>query len=59
MAYRFYISEALKILTYNSAVGVNGNYINKSFNEILKPQKVEERTPEEIIDHIKKGLSEK
>ena len=46
------------MLTYNSAVGVNGNYINKSFNEILKPQKVEERAPEEIIDRIKKGLSE-
>ena len=58
MAYRFYISEALKIMTANTAAQVGGMHLVKSFSEVLRPQKEETRTPKEIIDNIKNGLNE-
>ncbi len=58
MAYRFYISEGIRILTENTAAQVAGRQFTRSFSDILKPQKVETRTPEQIIDKIKNGLNE-
>lgn len=58
MAYRFYISEGIRILTENTAMQVAGRQFTSSFSDILKPQKVETRTPEQIIDKIKNGLDE-
>lgn len=58
MAYRFYISEGIRILTENTAAQVAGRQFTSSFSDILKPQKVETRTPEQIIDKIKNGLNE-
>ena len=58
MAYRFYIAEGIRLITENTAKEVQGGYLNKSFNDVIKPTKEEKRTPKEIIDKIKKGLSE-
>lgn len=58
MAYRFYIAEGIRVITQNTAKQCAGNYIEKSYHDILKPPKEEKRTPKEIIDKIKKGLAE-
>jgi len=58
MTYRFYISEGIRVLTENSAHLYGGTTLTKSFLEVIKPQKEETRTADEIIDHFKRGLSE-
>ena len=58
MAYRFYIAEGVKMIAENTARSVGGMMFSKSFNDIMNPPKEETRTPKDIIDKIKKGLSE-
>lgn len=58
MTYRFYITEGLKIISENTAAYAGGSVLSKSYFDVLKPQKKETRTAKEVIDHIKKGLSE-
>lgn len=45
-------------MTENTAAQVAGRQFTSSFSDILKPKKVENRTPEQIIDKIKNGLDE-
>lgn len=45
--YRIYVTDSLKAIG-----GLDRRYV-----EFLEPPKVETRTSEEIIDHIKEGLS--
>ena len=51
MTYRIYVTESLKRLTR----------LNKGYYEFLEeyehPKKVETRTAEEVVDHIKQGLA--
>ena len=58
-AYRVYVTEALRIITGNTAhLSNDGQYISVRFSDIIEPPKEETRTPDEIIDHILGGLSE-
>lgn len=55
-AYRVYMSEAVKNINEILANNFNGSYMKISYTDMMKPQKVEERTAEEIIDDIRSGL---
>lgn len=55
-AYRVYMSEAVKNINEILANNFNGSYMKISYMDMMKPQKVEERTAEEIIDDIRSGL---
>lgn len=55
-AYRVYMSEAVKNINEILANNFNGSYMKISYMDMMKPQKVEERTAEEIIDDIRNGL---
>jgi hypothetical protein len=55
--YRFYVSEALRVLTENTGRNLGGTEINKRLSDILKgSKKTETRTGEEIIKDISTRL---
>lgn len=56
-AYRVYMSEAVKNINEILANNFNGSYWKISYTDMMKPQKVEERTAEEIIDDIRTRLN--
>jgi hypothetical protein len=56
--FRLYITDALKILTENTAKMYGGASLTKRYADIIDMSKpVETRTQEEIIDHIKRKLA--
>ena len=55
-AYRVYMSEAVKNINEILANNFNGAYMKISYMDMMKPQKVEKRTAEQIIDDIRSGL---
>ena len=55
-AYRVYMSEAVKNINEILANNFNGSYMKISYMDMMKPQKVEERTAEQIIDDIRSRL---
>ena len=55
-AYRIYMSEAVKNINEILANNFNGAYMKISYMDMMKPQKVEKRTAEQIIDDIRSGL---
>lgn len=55
-AYRVYMSEAVKNINEILANNFNGSYMKMSYMDMMKPQKVEKRTAEQIIDDIRSGL---
>lgn len=56
-AYKVYMSEAVKNINEILANNFNGSYMKISYMDMMKPQKVEERTAEEIIDDIRTRLN--
>lgn len=50
------MSEAVKNINEILANNFNGSYMKISYMDMMKPQKVEKRTAEEIIDDIRSGL---
>ena len=56
-AYKVYMSEAVKNINEILANNFNGSYMKISYRDMMKPQKVEERTAEEIIDDIRTRLN--
>lgn len=57
LAYRFYITDALRSISENSAKYGGGSYVRARFSDIIYPSPVDDRTSEEVIDHIRGGLS--
>ena len=55
-AYRLYVTDALKIITENTAKLNGGTYLTGRYAEMIEPRKEETRTAEEIIDTIKEKL---
>lgn len=55
-AYRNYVTESLRCITNNTARFAGGYEIKKSFSELLKPQKEDKRTGEEVITQMKEKL---
>lgn len=55
-AYKVYMSEAVKNINEILANNFTGSYMKISYMDMMKPQKVEKRTAEQIIDDIRSGL---
>lgn len=55
-AYKVYMSEAVKNINEIMANNFTGSYMKISYMDMMKPQKVEKRTAEQIIDDIRSGL---
>lgn len=56
-AYKNYVTDALRIITENTARAVNnGIYLKARYAELIEPIKKEERTANEIIDDLKQKL---
>lgn len=52
LAYRFYISEALRIISENTARFGGGSYMTSKFSDIVTPKNRDKRTGEEIVADI-------
>lgn len=55
MAYRVYVTDALRLIAENTAKFVGGNVLNMRYLDTIRPeiQKVEEtKSAEEIVDDI-------
>lgn len=56
--YRIYITDALKVLTENTAKIFGGATMKMRYAELIdtEPQKEEKRTADEVVDSIKEKL---
>lgn len=48
-----YVTDALRVLTENTAKISGGGYIQRRYVELVEPQKEETRNGDEIIEHMK------
>ena len=55
-AYRIYVTDALKGIVTNTSTAEESVGISVRYAELIAPKKEETRTPEEVIDSIKKKL---
>lgn len=55
-AYRVYVTDALRVLTENTAKISGGGYIQHRYVELIEPRKEETRSGDEIIEHMKNVL---
>lgn len=51
-----YVAECLRTMTEHTAKYFGGNYIRTKLTDILDPKPQDERSAEEIIEHIKSKL---
>lgn len=56
LAYRIYISDALRTISENTAKFGGGGYMKVRFADIIMPRPEDDRTSDEIISHIKDKL---
>lgn len=56
-SYRTYTSQALMFITENTFRMNGGTYITKKWNDIIRPEKIDTRTEEEVINKISTGLN--
>lgn len=54
--YRAYVTDALQIVTENTAKIFGGKYLEKKYQEAIQSCTEDTRTAEEIIEHIRTGL---
>lgn len=58
MTYRIFISDTLFYINNSVANYVGGSAMKERYYDIIKPKKVETRTPEDIIEGLKSKLQE-
>lgn len=58
MAYRAYLTDALRVIGENTAKYAGGNYLKARWADMALPRKKETRTAGEIIEHMKKRIKE-
>ena len=56
-AYRVYTARALQILSEDMANAFGGKSMAISYEEMIRPQHVDNRSAEEIIEDIKKKMN--
>lgn len=56
LAYRIYISDALRTISENAAKIGGGGYMKVRFADIIMPRPEDDRTSDEIISHIRDKL---
>jgi hypothetical protein len=54
--YRFYVTDCIQNINASIAEQLGGKYMIVSYREIVKPQKEETRTGDEIRENIKEKL---
>ena len=52
LAYRFYVSECLRMIGENTAKVGGGSYMTAKFEEIISPKPADNRTGEELAADI-------
>lgn len=53
LAFRVYVTDALNLIAKNtSGMNRDGGYLKNRYIDLITPEKVETRTPEEIIDQV-------
>ena len=55
-AYACYVTDALRIITENTAKANGGRYLQARYVELLEPIKEEKRTANEVITDLKDKL---
>lgn len=55
-AYRVYVTDALRIVTENTAKQGGGTYLTTRYADLIEPRKEETRTANEIIVDLKEKL---
>lgn len=56
-AYRIYTARALQILTENTANALGGKTMSISYDDLINPKPVDNRSADEIIDGIRKKIN--
>lgn len=56
-AYRAYVTDALKIITENTAKYASGSYMKGRYYDLENPKPVETRTGNEIIAQMKSKIA--
>ena len=56
LAYRIYVTDALRVIGENTAKYGGGGYIKARYADIINPTPEDNRTQEEIIAKIREGL---
>lgn len=56
-AYRVYVTDALKIITENTAKYASGNYMKVRYLDFEDPKPPETRTSDEIISQMKMKIA--
>lgn len=51
-AYRIYVTNALRVVTENTARFASGNYIKARYEDMIEPKKQDNRTGDEIVADI-------
>lgn len=54
--FKAYITDALRLITENTAKQVGGSYLTARYADIIEPKKEEKRTANEIIVDLKEKL---
>lgn len=52
MAYRFYVTECLRIITENTTRSSGGSFMQAKFSDLINPKPQDDRTGEEIAADI-------
>ena len=52
LAYRIYVSDALRIITENTAKFAGGSFVKARYAELIKPQHKDDRSAEDIAAEI-------
>lgn len=56
LAYRIYVTDALKQITENTAKLGGGGYLRARFADVLHPIPEDTRTHDEVVSHIREKL---
>ena len=56
-AYRIYMTDAVRILTENTARAFQGKYLEERWIDRVSPRKEDNRTAEDIKQHMLEGLN--
>lgn len=57
ISYKLYVTDELRRIDEHTAALGDNRYMAQRWAEQIKPQKIETRTPEEIIEHMKRKIA--
>ena len=55
-AYKCYVTDALRLITENTAKAHGGSYLQARYADLIEPKKEETRTANEVIIDLKEKL---